>query len=441
MSVEAADSPRLGDYVDTLRRRRGTIVLTAFVVVGTALVVSFLRAPRYEATATVVVSPGADTTIDAEVLVAESDAVRADARKALGFPASIEVVAAPGSNEVAVVGHSRNADTAAKIANGFAAAYVADRPSSASAGTATVAHLATAPHDPVEPDPIRNALVGLFVGLLAGLALALTFEYAGGRVQGRRDISRALGATPVLGTIPLDNGYRAAAMQDVASLTVPTSRVSTAYRAVRADLDRAVLGRTGRTLLVTAPRRGAGTATVAANLAVAFANAGHRVVLLGTDPAAPELAELFDVPEATKRLGDVVTGAAPLSAAEHTLPSLGALAVVPPGGEGSASPPTARVAEVLAAVRVHADVVVLAGPDVLAGAAGPGLAGLCESTVLIAAAGLTRGRDLRRAGQALLDVGADLRGVVLVDDPTAPGAAEGPSRLFADDYRRGTSSS
>ena len=92
----------LRDYLRVLQRRKGTIALTALIVVGVALAYSFLQTSVYESTAEVLVRPptsesivdpnadrplaGADAqrAIDTEIKVVQSRTVQEAVRKKLG---------------------------------------------------------------------------------------------------------------------------------------------------------------------------------------------------------------------------------------------------------------------------------------------------------------------------------------------------------------------
>ena len=66
-------------------------------------------------------------------------------------------------------------------------------------------------------------------------------------------------------------------------------------RAVRTSLTFGASPERARSFLVTSPEPGDGKSTVAANLAIALANAGKRVVLIDGDLRNPKLLAVYAV--------------------------------------------------------------------------------------------------------------------------------------------------
>jgi tyrosine-protein kinase len=132
----------LRDYLRVLQRRKGTIALTALIVVGVALSYSFLQTSVYEGTAEVLVRPptsesivnpnadralaGADAqrAIDTEIKVLQSRTVEDAVRKKLGRVPVMSASAAGETDVIAVSARSTNAKQAARDANVYARTYL-----------------------------------------------------------------------------------------------------------------------------------------------------------------------------------------------------------------------------------------------------------------------------------------------------------------------------
>src|SRR5262249_56309405 len=85
-----------------------------------------------------------------------------------------------------------------------------------------------------------------------------------------------------------------------------------------------------RVVQVTSPSPGEGKTMVAANLAIALAQAGDRVVLVGGDLRRPRMEEVLDVP-LTPGLTAVLIGDVTLPQAIQTVASVPNLSVLPAG--------------------------------------------------------------------------------------------------------------
>lgn len=170
----------------------------------------------------------------------------------------------------------------------------------------SVASLATVPKSPASPKPVRNATIGGAVGLLLALCLALTRSSFDRRLRGDDDL-RAVLDLPIVGHVPNEvlgqlgfaaNGNRSPNMDDLEP-----------FRIIRANLDSLDIDRKIRSIAVTSALAEEGKSTVAASLAVSFAIAGRRTLLLECDLRRPVLAERMDLPKGPG-LAEYLTGKA-----------------------------------------------------------------------------------------------------------------------------------
>src|SRR5205823_510251 len=90
----------------------------------------------------------------------------------------------------------------------------------------------------------------------------------------------ALLELPILGTVPHIVGRRTLAERGQESRLRPASEVAEAYRAIRTGIQFGSGDPGAKTLLVTSPSPADGKTNVASNLAIAFAQAGRRVLLI-----------------------------------------------------------------------------------------------------------------------------------------------------------------
>jgi Mrp family chromosome partitioning ATPase/capsular polysaccharide biosynthesis protein len=170
--------------------------------------------------------------------------------------------------------------------------------------------------------PLRIGALGLALGLVLGLGLALLREAADTRLRSPEQIGAIL-HVPLLARLP-DPGRRLRRHDRLAMLEQPNSASAEAFRILRTNLEFTTLGREGRAIMITSALEGEGKSTTAANLAVALARAGRRVVLADLDLRRAGAARFFDI-DGGPGLTNVVVGHTSLDEALVRI-SLGATA-------------------------------------------------------------------------------------------------------------------
>lgn len=162
----------------------------------------------------------------------------------------------------------------------------------------------------VSPQPRRNAVLGLLLGLVLGTGLALAIEALDTRVRSAGEISEYL-RWPLLGRLP-PPAKKLQKADQLAMLAQPSGSQAEAFRVLRTNLDFARLAADDvRTILITSSVEQEGKSTTAANLAVALARSGKRTCLVDLDLRRPYLARFFHVVN-TPGITDVALGLAPL---------------------------------------------------------------------------------------------------------------------------------
>lgn len=274
---------------------------------------------------------------------------------------------------------------------------------------------ASVPRHPFEPNPRRSGALGLAVGLMLGVGMALLFDYLDNRIRTTDDLQGVAGGLPVVGIIPNLSGWRNRKAAHVVSLEEPSSALSEAYRSLRTSIQFLGLDRSLRTLQVTSAASAEGKTTTLVNLAVALARAGQRVVVADCDLRRPRVHEFFDL-EPSAGFTSVLVGDVALSKALQRVPAVDGLRVlpagpVPPNPSELLSGP--RTTEVLAILQADADVVLIDSPPVLPVSDAAALSRQVDGTLFVATANATRKKQLARALEQLRQVEAVVIGVVL----------------------------
>ncbi len=158
-------------------------------------------------------------------------------------------------------------------------------------GKAELAQPATEPSSPSSPRTTRNVALGIFLGLLLGIGLALAREQFDRRLRDLEDVEDIL-RMPVLGTIPRS---RAISDRGAGAELTPTGAEGEAFRMLRASLHYFNVDRTVTSILITSAAAQDGKTTVAWNLSLSEARAGTRILHIEADLRRPSLARALGI--------------------------------------------------------------------------------------------------------------------------------------------------
>lgn len=157
---------------------------------------------------------------------------------------------------------------------------------------------AEVPTDPVRPRPAMNLALGLFFGLLVGSLLALLLDQMDSTVKDPEDIEKMV-KVPFLGAIPWMSRFHGGLLKRqnpyLVTFESPHSLMAESFRNIRASLLFSTINPPLAGLLITSTVAGEGKTFVAANVAIAFAQLGERVLLVDGDLRKPHLHSVFDL--------------------------------------------------------------------------------------------------------------------------------------------------
>jgi capsular exopolysaccharide synthesis family protein len=154
------------------------------------------------------------------------------------------------------------------------------------------------PATPKSPNKPLNAAIGIFLGLVFGVGLAVVTEYADDTIMTAEEIEplglRVLGQIPRMATRLIDR-------------LDSNDPLTEAYRAIRNTLKFASSNGNFSTLLVTSSGPREGKTTIVANLGVSYARAGVKTLVVDGDLRRPGLHRVFRKPNDCG-LASVVSG-------------------------------------------------------------------------------------------------------------------------------------
>jgi polysaccharide biosynthesis transport protein len=186
----------------------------------------------------------------------------------------------------------------------------------ATGNTAVIREASAASATKVRPRPVRNAFLALGVGLLLGIVIAFFRDAMDTRIRSSDEVAERLGV-PLLARIP-EPPRRLHATNSLVMLAEPNGTDAEAFRMLRTNLDFVNLERQARAIIVTSASEREGKSTTIANLGVALARSGKRVVLVDLDLRRPFLDTVFGL-EGTPGVTNVVLEKATVDQALSTV--------------------------------------------------------------------------------------------------------------------------
>ncbi|MDQ3077270.1 MAG: polysaccharide biosynthesis tyrosine autokinase [Pseudomonadota bacterium] len=259
------------------------------------------------------------------------------------------------------------------------------------------------PHSPNLP---LNLLIGLGLGLVAGLGAAVLLEFLNDTIKTRDDVRNKLGLA-CLGAIPKRIG-KGSFVED---LKDPTSVVSEAYSSVLAALRFSTDAGAPKTLLITSTRDSEGKSSTALALSQNFARLGKKVLLIDSDLRKPTFKA------ATKKQGLAQLLTTDDAVRDHVVMTqyqnlwLMPCGAVPPNPADLLS--TSRFHAILTEAAEHFDMVVVDAPPVLGLADAPLLAAVCNGTMMVVESGRARTQAVIAAINRLEASGSFIVGATL----------------------------
>ena len=266
---------------------------------------------------------------------------------------------------------------------------------------------------------VVSAAVG---GLIFAILLIFIVEYFDDRIRFPRDFSRTAGV-PLLSAIDKHALLNGSGLQRLVTFAQPGSAAANRYREAAAKLIFSIGESTPYTLLLSSVGSTAGedTATIAGNLAVAFAQAGYRVAVVDAQIDNPALTTIFNA-EKSAGLVDMV----PTKWTELQLvpvEQVPGIQFFPVGlalqKSSHAMLNATKVSTLFAGLQKEADIVLVAGPAISHSAESLTLASRVNAVVLVARLAEASGKAINKVVENLRQMRINLTGVIF-DYNTGP---------------------
>ncbi len=273
----------------------------------------------------------------------------------------------------------------------------------------------------VGPRPLRNAVLGVLVGLLLGIGLAFLWEYLDDTLKTREDFERHYDC-PILGEIaytPPENGGE----YEIIYFTRPALPAVEGYRTLRTNVQFLNAEKGVKTILVTSAGPEEGKSTVLVNLAAALSDMGKRVVVIEADLRRPTLQKYLGIkarrepasPGPEKGLTAVLAGAYTLaesvSPTEYDGLSVLLSGIKPPNPAELVS--SHRMEALIGEAAEGADYVLVDAPPILAISDAVAISPMVDGVLLVANYGLADRDSSRHCVSLLRKVKAEVLGLVI----------------------------
>ncbi|HDY64912.1 MAG TPA: polysaccharide biosynthesis tyrosine autokinase [Phycisphaerae bacterium] len=269
---------------------------------------------------------------------------------------------------------------------------------------------------PSSPRKARIMGISMLAGLIIAVLLAMFLEWMDYRLRSAEEVSPLLGVT-VMGVLP-----RVVSKQiegPIARVTElePTSLISESFRTIRTAAFFGIPAG-GKTLLVTSPEPSEGKSFVCSNLALAMAQAGHKVLLLEADLRKPVQARNFGFESEGHDLCGVLAGRCTVDEAirshgvEHNLDILPCVQHVHNPSELIGS---CVFGDLLETLSQKYDQILIDSPPILPVADARIIASIADATILVLRAGKSSRKLSEHAVRILRGSGARILGAVMND--------------------------
>jgi capsular exopolysaccharide synthesis family protein len=282
----------------------------------------------------------------------------------------------------------------------------------ARANSISIVDPAVTPVVPIGPRVALNIVLGAALGLMGGVGLAFLFEYLDLAIYSPDELEQGVDA-PLLGAVPNLKAPRKFRARPLLLRRNGQSAAGEAFRVLRTNVLSFGLAGPPKKLLITSIEPGAGKSTVLANLAVALAQSGRKVVAVDSDLRDPCLDKIFDVSDDFGLSNAIFDqGGFSLGLRDTKIPGLCVL----PSGPLPPNPTEllefSRTRELVGLLAQQADVLLLDSPPLRSFADASVLAPLVDGVVLVVSRGSVSGDQIQKAVAQLVKVGAKKLGFV-----------------------------
>ena len=410
------------------------VIVTAIAVGGVIAYDTTVKKPLYQARTTVVIAKsdsvdGASVSLNdvnaSQKLantyseIAKSELVLNRVIEELGLSMSskelskgITIKPIEDTSIISISVKDQNATRSATIANGIAKVFAEEIAKIYKLDNVSQLSVAVTPSAPSNNTLSRDIMLAAAVAILGVAGFAFLRFYLDDSVKHTDDIEKMFGL-PIVGSISKSDS-KVKGSNELVVARAPKSIVSENIKSLRTNLQFAAVDRNLKTILVTSTNASEGKSFVSSNLAISFAQAGKKVLIIDCDLRKGRLHRLFKMfnnaglsnllADNIKNMGTYIHN----TSVENL--SLITCGTYPPNPSELLA--SQRMKKVLASLRTHYDIIVLDGAPVGGLADSVILSSLVDEVLIVTKDGATSRTDLAAVKDALRRVEANVAGVV-----------------------------
>ncbi len=285
----------------------------------------------------------------------------------------------------------------------------------ATAANVEIIDSARIPLFPYKPRVARNLLLGLILGLFAGVGVAFLLEYMDNTIKNPDELAFRY-HIPILGLVPFVKGKKITA-EEIGTTTFnePRAQLSESIRTAMTSIDLSAVDRPPKSILITSVLPGAGKSTISSNIALSFLSTGKNCLLIDADLRKPSLHKIYHAADRSKGLSSVLTGLEKLQDVIYKTDYEGLHLIcsgpLPPNPAELIS--SRRMRELLKVCCKYYDHVIIDSPPYQGFAELLILANMVDGTILVTVEGDTPREGVSHFRKSLLNIGGNILGAIV----------------------------
>ena len=320
----------------------------------------------------------------------------------------IAVEAVEDTEIIKVIVTDESATLAAKIANEIAGIFDKEVKEIYNINNVSIIDVALTPNNPSNDNVIRDGVLAIIIGFVFMSGIIFVVFYFDDTLRDTESMENDLGL-PVIAKVFKDNNG-----VDLIVDKKPNASASESIRTLRTNLQFASVDSELRTLLVTSSLPSEGKSFISANLAISFAQAGKRTLLIDCDLRKGRQHKMFRIP-GKKGLSNLLINDISEYPKYITQSKIENLFVLPRG----VYPPnpsellnSKKNQHLLTLLKQHFDIIILDGAPIIGLSDSLILSSMVDKVLLVTSVNHTPKTEVLNTKRDLENVGANIAGAV-----------------------------